>query len=723
MDRALARSIIAALAIVAGLCSNAVAQPSGGTMQKTANGLTITYHYPWNMGAGYRPVGVTITPTTPLAADRTLSFELSLQGFRGRNVLVKRDVDLPAGTGPTGPVETTLSAPDSWPSYGQFISVTEDGAAQRGLSDNRNANWNGTARECPTVLFAGANVPDVSGLAGAFPDYVLRNASSGRFMTSSISPVFPTAAACPITEWPEQWIDYTGLDIVCLSLEELGQLRANRPLAFRALLDWTAVGGNLWVYGIGSQWERLPKLEELLLPPEQANAASAPQARRWAPAHNEIQSDLISRGAIPLCPALLPAPSVERSDTSASPGPAGGPVDDAAASPTAGGRRPPPCTACPLGMGTVVALAADNPFPGASQDWKWILDTMGSDRWSWSRRHGISYTADNPDFWNFLIPGVGLPPVGVFCLLITLFVAAIGPANYWLLRRWKRLHLLVVTVPAGALAVTAVLLGYALATDGLGVRVRARSVTVLDQRQGRAACWARLSYYAGLSPRGGLTFPADVAVLPLEPLAGDIPARQTRNLTWDDQGQNLAVGWLPARTPTQYLTLRSRATNFGLDFLPAEEVSGRPSVRNRLGTPIRQLLVRADDGQYYWAEDVDSEATVPLTVVTLDDAVSRLQKAWRAAEPQLPPGFEPPTGGAFSGRRRYWWTSSRGEDPHCAASRLEELLDWPQGLGKSDSGPLAPGSYVAVVDRSPEVVLGLAAREAEGGYHVVFGQW
>ena len=33
--------------------------------------------------------------------------------------------------------------------------------------------------------------------------------------------------------------------------------------------------------------------------------------------------------------------------------------------------------------------------------------------------------------------------------MYTLFVLAIGPMNYWLLRRRKRLFLLVVTIPAG----------------------------------------------------------------------------------------------------------------------------------------------------------------------------------------------------------------------------------------------------------------------------------
>ena len=53
-------------------------------------------------------------------------------------------------------------------------------------------------------------------------------------------------------------------------------------------------------------------------------------------------------------------------------------------------------------------------------------------------------------FANLLVPGVGLAPVTEFHVLITLFVLVIGPVNYWLLKRWRRLHLMVLTVPLAA---------------------------------------------------------------------------------------------------------------------------------------------------------------------------------------------------------------------------------------------------------------------------------
>ena len=38
----------------------------------------------------------------------------------------------------------------------------------------------------------------------------------------------------------------------------------NRGRRRSALAAWTAAGGNLWVYGVGEQWEHLPELEKIL---------------------------------------------------------------------------------------------------------------------------------------------------------------------------------------------------------------------------------------------------------------------------------------------------------------------------------------------------------------------------------------------------------------------------------------------------------------------------
>ena len=116
-----------------------------------------------------------------------------------------------------------------------------------------------------------------------------------------------------------------------------------------------------------------------------------------------------------------------------------------------------------------------------------------------------------------MIPGVGLVPVTRFQILITLFVVVIGPVNYYSLRRWGKLNLTVLTVPTGAIFLTAALLLYALLSDGLGVRLRAPEHDAHRSNNRRSHGAGRgCPYYAGLAPAGGLMFSGDTAVVPLE---------------------------------------------------------------------------------------------------------------------------------------------------------------------------------------------------------------
>jgi len=383
----------------------------------------------------------------------------------------------------------------------------------------------------------------------------------------------------------------------------------------------------------------------------------------------------------------------------------------------------------PLEVGLIVAFSAEDPFPGTRAEWGWVFNAVGADRWLWYRRHGMSAHYYNQDFWNFLIPGVGLAPVVEFCVLITLFVVAIGPVNYLLLRRWRRLHLLVITIPASAATVTLLLFGYALFTDGLGTRVRARSVTRLDQRSGRAVCWARLSYYAGLAPRRGLSFPADVAALPLEQAPveyyGQPPLR--RELFWQGD-QNLASGWLRSRTPMQLITVRSRPSNRTLELIRPGD--GSLAVDNRLGSRIEQLLVCPASGELCWAEGIEAGARTTLEPVEPAKARQRLRRTCRAHQPALPAGMDQsPYGGLFGVSRRRMWASynypySNGmAGPTQRTSRLERELAKLGAPSGAKVSLLEPGSYVAVVRRSPEVVLGTPAAQEEESYHVILGNW
>ena len=753
-----ARTALAALVCLTGWPAAAAAM-SGSLQVATGGGLAMTVDTRWLDGPAYRPVRIRFTPTAPVTADRRLRVEIQLFRFpmrEGYDLRVVREVDVPAGS---GPVAVTVSVPqlDQWSDYA--VNVREDGvpvaglSLRRGLSSFSYYSPQGSSAALPAVLFVGDGSVDTSALASTLPvsEYTRLRPPSEARAPEAARPIdaLPTAAQWTASELPERWLDYTNLDIVCLSLDELAGLAASRPEVFRAVLDWVASGGNLWVYGVGDEFRRIGKLEGLLgLPPGSGEDASKPITRGWSkPDLSRLnrRGDVMDNDEYPAEVYVDPKTGVifERRPLPRKPAVALPPL------------KKPNFLLRELQMGLVVALAPENPFPGTKQQWEAVLAAMGPERYLWTQRHGLSMVEQNEGFWNFLIPGVGLVPAVQFGVLITLFMLAIGPANYWLLRRSKRLHLLVVTVPLSAAAVTLALLVYALVADGLGTRVRVRSVTHLDQRSGRATCWSRMSYYAGLNPSGGLRFPTDTAVYPLEHLppvlSGQSPRR--RELIWGDD-QWLAGGWLRARTPTQFVTVRCRPSERGLSIAPIEGEADGVHVTNRLGTPIRQLLVRTADGKGYWAQGIGQDATVRAKRIKLADAMARLGVTHFKNQPDLPAGISP---GSLQtpGQRRYGWryrVRPRSHQPPSPwTSRLEMSLwmlqaHWPDPGASSHRGPgpmpksvpdwpeavpatlgpqpePKPGSYVATVDESPETVTGIPSARQEAGYHVILGEF
>jgi hypothetical protein len=63
---------------------------------------------------------------------------------------------------------------------------------------------------------------------------------------------------------------------------------------------------------------------------------------------------------------------------------------------------------------------------------------------------------------------------------------------------------------------------------------------------------------------------------------------------------------------------------------------------------------------------------------------------------------------------RYRYSSSQSM-PAQSTGRLETALGAPAAL--------APGSYLAIVEESPEVVLGTPSAREESGFHVILGKW
>lgn len=344
----------------------------------------------------------------------------------------------------------------------------------------------------------------------------------------------------------------------------------------------------------------------------------------------------------------------------------------------------------------------------------------------WETRHGLTPDGASAEFADLLVPGVGMAPVTEFRVLITLFVLLIGPLNYWLLRRSKRLYLMVLTVPLAAVVTTLALFAYAIVADGFSSQVRVHSVTRLDQRTGDASCWARLSYYSGLAPGKGLTMSSDTALYPIQPSwANDVSRLQQRTMVWNGNECRFTQGWLNSRTPSQYLAVRSHKVRYGLEILDSGD---KLRVRNGFGTKIQFLAVLSAAGKWYEGQDIAPDGSLTLAAATRDDVIRQLNRIVAENAPHAP--TELSEGEAelkrMRARSRFGIFGRYGVNDgsanlseNLAGMALAELV----GVRGQPALDLPAKSYVAITEHGPEVEVGFPDVTEEASFHVVEGRW
>jgi len=537
--------------------------------------------------------------------------------------------------------------------------------------------------------------------------------------------------------------------VIIASRQDLQTLVKQHPRQWQAIRQWILAGGNLWVYGVGetkqqnwTQWKlQDDKPWEYIA--DVNDGIDFPAADETSP-WKDTQPALVGwRAADPNAALTYPnqysaGPQVYMGgQTVYVPGPQVSivetpQVETATVQPQRTSTDPKfPFAMRPLGQGMVVAIPDGNPTNNPYFPWQVVLNNVGPERWHWSTRNGVNFSGPNENYWNFLIPGVGAAPVTAFQVLITLFVLAIGPLNFYVLRRWNKLNLLLITVPASAAAVTIALLAYAIFSDGFGVRARTRSFTALDQQTGEATCLGRITYYAGLTPSKGLSFSGDVTVYPLEeqPAGNNYDGGLTRRLAWefpadDDRTgrQNLESGWLQSRIQTQLMTVRSRKSDAKLHF--EEQGNLAISVTNQLGVPINLLLVHDAAGNYSIAHNIAADASSELSALSASDLSPDWNKVRKDNALQVPEGMEITGSHSIFGiRRRYYGRPYMGTPVTMTpeTGSLERALD--ETLRAASLGELPTRSYIAIVERSPEFELGLDSATEESSYHIIYGRW
>ncbi|HVV98958.1 MAG TPA: hypothetical protein VHB77_01390 [Planctomycetaceae bacterium] len=523
-----------------------------------------------------------------------------------------------------------------------------------------------------TMLITAANTStSMPGMRGAY--------GYGGYNSESYQQVDPSLL-------PESWVHYSGLDIVSIPLPVLAAL----PTAEReAILQWTHCGGTLVVGNVGAPAGSSTQLASIL----------GIEAGEWTAADPNLHISL---------------PSIPNEDGTVGPQVESHKWSDGA---DAFASRE-------LMLGRVFAFERD-PFVGSVRDWKWWLKSADANRWQWTTRMGCSSRQPSNDFWSFRIPGVGGVPVSAFLILITLFTIAIGPLNYFLLWRRRKLYLLVVTIPALAFVTTITLFGYAMVADGFGVKSRCQSVTLLDQRTKSAVSLSRTALYAGMAPSAGLNFSPDTAVLPIwAPGEGF----EYGSIDWTANTQHLSAGWFHSRTLTQFLTIQHRGERGRID-LPVRGTGEKMPASNGLEWDVAVLVAVDADGRTWLGRSLPAGASTELAHVepneaqrALTEALADHESAVLAAEARnvnnLSTGETAPVSysGMYGGYRNDLVNAqfSTGD----LQRRIGELR-----TNRVDHLTSRPRSYIAILEQNPGIEMGLKRTTERAGFHVLFGTY
>jgi hypothetical protein len=748
--------------------------PPNASPASRMSGLGMRIDTRWANNYGYRPIEVTVNSSKPATTDRRITIRLHARSWsRYRTTTtVEQDFELPQGK---SSATTTIALPQyQLASEYHWWEVWVDGIKDKDLSmeedDAQRTMWGsispsgGTGISCLVV-----------GTPGQHRTLMAHNSNQFEFLSLNAS------------EFPHRWLDYTCLDLIALSMTELQLVAQINPQGLEALRRWLNSGGQMWVTDAGREFEHLADISKLL-EVSSVLLASSSESEETEATEREAD-DFVKAGWRPLrirrgnreglpvtfldlatgaTRAVTDPRMINRMQRDPN-----FVVADRQQEPEVErrGRSRWPADSSEwfveqeVGLGTVrsfrgskaevfassmaiqdpavaaAASAALNVFgfdpammdPIVNQDdaprRMTQLDAALSATRRWESRHGMTPESPNADFAELLVPGLGLAPVTPFRVLITLFVLLIGPGNYWLLKRARRLHLLVLTVPLAAIATTAALFAYAVFSDGFGTNVRAHSYTSINQRTGDAVCWTRLSYYAGFAPGEGLRMSNDIAVYPIIPGWNegrfDGSFVRTREMSWEGNEATLARGWLRSRTPTQYLTVRSRKTSHMLELLPA---GGRLRATNKLGADVDFLVVIDGNGKLFTGSNLANGSRTMLSETARTDAIRRLRQIFMENEPEPPVALEADDSDFAVMQRRDAQRNYRRYGLEYTPERLgsnlvHDALAKLAGLSGMPPLQLPPRSYVAITKTGPEVELGLPGAREEASFHVIVGQW
>jgi hypothetical protein len=665
----------------------AAANP-GFVLMPNPSGLKLIVDNTWPDLPGYRMIRLEFLANQPATEERRLRVQLKFQNnnyYRSELTVLSDEIILPAGQ---TAVKHQLYYPNTSQQHIREIMTTEDGEQWPDLSCNiytSQQNRNVVPYLDLTLLDSSASLGQLN-VQGSLGTRVIADGSSQgtteeyRNNTVRSYPVNQGwTGLANYAELPHSPLGYDCFQIVICRVSQLTELQTKHPRQWQALQGWLATGGTLLVF---------PKNNNQA----DADAISAIEAQldEQFPLGKAEKNNSLNAAWNKQSISTIPEPLQRPSQNTY--------YDDDVYQPAQPPSNPP--------FTGGIARGSSVNYPQRA----WFQGTLAvvPNQQHFETVYSHLQNASQNPLPSTPLPLVGLPPITMFQILITLFVILIGPVNYFYFKKKKQLNWLLITVPAGALAITGLLLAYTLMKDGIGVRSWSQSFTILDQVQQQAATRQQFCLFAGITPGDGLRFRHQTN---FDDLSEDrsntynYRYRDTRSwdFAWDQPStdssklpeQHLRSGWLMARTLKVLETCDFDACQRLLEIQTTGE---NCELANKLGTKVLAVYI-ADGDQVWKASEIAADGSG--TAKLLNQA--QTQNLQTNLEQEL---FA--TGNVFDANNR------RTLPP-------QDRTIQDQFLG---SKRLSSRVYLAIVERWPELQSGVANPTLEPwGPHVILGVW
>ncbi|MCP4217337.1 MAG: hypothetical protein GY765_22020 [bacterium] len=207
-----------------------------------------------------------------------------------------------------------------------------------------------------------------------------------------------------------------------------------------------------------------------------------------------------------------------------------------------------------------------------------LFNTGYSDTNSTKRYQGLFYNLHKVPRWAYIF--------------ISLLIAAVvGPVNYVMQKKKKKMSLFYITAPVLAIAGMLALGVYTVVSDGFGIKGNERAMLLHHQDANEGVVYHARGMFAGIAPRNGLQYPSETAAVPFYHDTQTYVNENNKHFYTDwTSSQNLSGSWLPGRSLCGLFTATPTRIRLGLKVTSTQD--GGVVIENGLTAMVKKAYAR-----------------------------------------------------------------------------------------------------------------------------------